>query len=55
MREVAGMPRVWSLAVNGPSAVKATEEKESESVALLARRGLFHHMTTLGQVMNCTV
>jgi hypothetical protein len=50
------MPRVWSLAVNGPAAaVKATKQTESESVAILARRGLFHRMVTLGQVMNCTV
>jgi len=54
VREVAGMPRVWSLAVNGPSAAKATKhtERDSESVALPARRGLFHHTVTLGQVMN---
>jgi hypothetical protein len=30
VREVAGMPRVWSLAVNGPTAVKATRERERE-------------------------
>jgi len=28
VREVAGMPRVWSLAVNGPSAAKATKHIE---------------------------
>ena len=56
------MPRVWSLAVNGPAVAKATKQRardrentEREGEALLARRGLFHHMVTLGQVMNCTV
>jgi hypothetical protein len=38
-----------------PRPPERERDRESESVALLARRGLFHHMVTLGQVMNCTV
>ena len=30
------------------------KQTESESVDILSRRGLFHRMVTLGQVMNCS-
>ena len=37
VREVAGMPRVWSLAVNGPSAAKATKHRQRASESGITR------------------